>query len=417
MRILLLFPFLLPFLLHCKTEESEHCNPIPGDTIATEKQPVVLWQTPLNPDTMECYSMRPIVYHDKVLYSMLFYRDGYELLRAVDAQTGAPGWNWDPLGYGETLKGSRQVWNNLLILTHGDFYYGIDMNTGQNQWVQHIGSAETTGDFYLSVINDQVYTEQSSKYILDTLSYMTRAAVNTGKWDTLFQIKGEGGYRPHLFPPALWINPNGDSILILQNRQWNFDLSDGRVDIMAYNLKSRQFEWKVSDFDPVGNSSVENLLVYDNKAYILCEKTMYCFNAATGDILWKWPVPQSYDNLMLTNMLLAEGKIFVKPANEEQLYGLDPNTGIVLKNFISGSGPAIMTYYQGVIYYGSGGDGRMYAYRADTGEKIWDFRSPHYYQPGRAYGKAVFDDMVLAPEYNCIFITDRFYVMAIKLPE
>ena len=414
------FTLLALFLLLTSCRKPDDCTDCPPPRDSTYTGPLkVLWQVPLNPDTAECVSMKPVLNNGNVLYSLLFYIDGYEFLRMVDSKTGEPVWAWDPLWPGETIsRGSRFAKDNLFVMTHWGPTYCVDMNTGQNLWANNVHVGNATGKAQLGRVGDFLYTEHSDKQILDTASYFVRANIYDGKWDTLFVLKIEDGYRPSLFPPDLWISPQGDSILIFQNRQWNFAASDGRIDLLAYNLNSRTFMWKVKDFDAVGNSNTEPPLVYENKVYFQAEKNLYCFDAATGNQLWNWVVPLSWDNLMQANLLAAEGKIFVKPNNERSLYGLNPITGQVMVNIVdAGSGQGILSYHNGIIYYASGGNGKLCAIRPSTHEVIWNDESPNDKTPGKWSGNTVFDDVTISPELGCLFISDHYFLMAIKLPE
>ncbi|MBL7825049.1 MAG: PQQ-like beta-propeller repeat protein [Saprospiraceae bacterium] len=420
MRQVLLFFTLIPLLFSfCKPEEICQNCPIPPDTLSNTGPFKVLWQIPLNSDTADCISMKPIVYNGNVLYSLLFYIDGYEYLRMVDGKTGAFKWSWDPSWPGETLsRGSRFAKDNIFVMTHWGPTYGIDMNTGQNLWANNVNDDESSGKAYLSGIGDFLYTEHSAKILEDTASYCVRANIHTGIWDTLFVLKIEDGYRPGIMPPSLWVSSQGDSILIFQNRQWNFSQSDGRIDMLAYNLRTHAFEWKLKDFDPNGNSNIDPPLIYENKIYFQAEKHLYCFDAATGNQLWKWKTPQDNDNLMSASLLAAEGKIFVKPNNEKSLYGLNPLSGNVeVQISNAGSGQGVMSYYNGIIYYASGGSGALCAVRPSTREVIWNDFSPNHNRPGKWNHHTVFDDVTVSPELGCLFASDHYFLMAIKLPD
>ena len=410
---------ILPFIFSCRPPEEPCINcPGPPDTIQTGPFKV-LWQIPLNPDTADCVSMKPVLYNGNVLYSLLFYVDGYESLRMVDEKTGKSVWSWEPIWPGETLwRPSRFAKDNLFVMTHWGPTYCVDMNSGQNLWANNVQNGNNSGSPNLSNVGDFLYTEHSDRQILDTASYFVRANIYNGIWDTLFVLKIEDGYRPGLLPPSLWVAPQGDSILIFQNRQWNFQASDGRVDLLAYNLSTRTFEWSVKDFDIVGNSNLVTPFIYDNKVYLQAEKKLYCFDAATGSQLWNWAAPLSWDNLMQANLIAAEGKIFVKPNNESSLYGLNLNTGQI-QVFIpnAGLGQCHMVYHNGIIYYASGGNGKLCAVRPSTQEVIWNDESPNNQIPGKWRGHTVFDDLTISPELNCLFVSDHYFFMAIKLPE
>lgn len=418
MRITFLILALVPFLTSCNPTDDPCFTCIPQDTIPGSPFNV-LWRTPLNPDTADCISMQPVVYNGKVVYSILFYVGGYEFLRAVDAASGQPVWAWDPIWPGETLsRGSRFSRENQFVLTHSGPTYCIDLNSGQNIWYNTVNSSNTTGKPYLSRVGDHIYTEHSSKIVLDTASYFVRADINTGIWDTLFVLKSDEGYRPSLFPPSLWVSPIGDSILIFQNRQWNFPASDGRLDMLAYNLRTRSFEWTNKDFDPVGNSNIETPLIHENKVFLQAEKAVYCFDAATGTRLWKWDAPLSGDNLMQANMVVAEGKLYVKPNNDRALYALNLVTGKTV-DYIqnAGVGQGILSYHNGILYYASEGDGKIYAIHLTQRRVIWGDKSPTEALPGKWQGDTTCRNLRVSPEHNCVFVADNYFLMAIALPQ
>lgn len=410
----ILLSLLIPMLISCQIKD-----PIPQPDPDDNNGPFeILWQVPLNEDTSECFSMAPAVFNNKVVYSMLFYMDGYELFRGVNAQTGASLWHWMPPYPGEvTSRLTRSRYENILAISHIDNYYGLDMNTGQPNWISRVGNDEITGSHAIRIINDQVYSTHSNKIIDDTVSFLVRASLTTGSWDTVFQTTKKNGYRPTLYPPALWVSPTGDSILVFQNRQWNFALSDDRVDLIAYNLTTRQIKWEVNDFDPAGNSSIYNMLIHNDQVYFCGEKTLHCFDAATGAKRWSWTTPVPTDNLLLTNLVIAEGRLFVKPTNERNLYSLNPNTGEINTTYPCGAGGVLMTHHDGILYLCPDASNKMYALRIADGKWLWEHESPNNKKPGKAYGRTLFDDPTVSPEHNCVFVADRFFLMAIKLPK
>ncbi len=88
---------LLLLLTSCRRPDDTCTECIPPSDSTYTGPLEVLWQIPLNPDTIECASMQPVFHNGNVLYSLLFYVDGYELLRMVDGKTGDLVWSWDPL--------------------------------------------------------------------------------------------------------------------------------------------------------------------------------------------------------------------------------------------------------------------------------------------------------------------------------
>src|SRR5690606_1345264 len=97
-------------------------------------------------------------------------------------------------------------------------------------------------------------------------------------WKTVYQLnRGSetGNSIPNIQSYNLWINPNsGDSILIFQHRMAIPD----RVDVVAYNLRTLEIEWKHENLTKNGNSNHQQIFIHDNKAYFGGSLTFYCFD-------------------------------------------------------------------------------------------------------------------------------------------
>jgi outer membrane protein assembly factor BamB len=143
---------------------------------------------------------------------------------------------------------------------------------------------------------------------------------------------------------------------------------------------------------------------------------LYCLDAALGTVKWSWKVQLPMDDLMWTNMLIIEGKLFIKPSHEKFLYVFDPNTGEIIQKYPTpGPGSVQMEYYNGILYYSTDSDGKLYALKLATGEWIWNHPTPNRYRYGPWRGNAQFDKVKVSPEHNCLFVGDRYFMMAIKL--
>lgn len=379
----------------------------------------ILWQQPMNKDTAECISMIPAYHNGVAIYSNLFYVDGYEFIKGRDIQNGALKWEWNPIWDGEVVSPqSRDYKDNIMCLSHWGPMYAINMQTGVNDWAENKQTDDNEIGLRISVIGDYLYTEHSNRLTKDTVCFLARRGLAAGSsWDTIFSLTNTV-YRPSFEAPSLFVNPSGDSLLIFQNRQWAFGLSDGRIDLYAYNINKRQVEWVNNDFDPEGNSNIERPLVHNGKIYFQGTKTLYCFDASNGQILWRFVCPVNNDNLVVSNLLIAENQIFIKPSIDATLYGLDLNTGEIKTSILStGSGGADMKYYNNFIYFGSKGNGRLYAIDLRNNQKVWDDYSPNFSRPGKWRGNTFFSGVAIVPEHNCLIAEDHYFVMAIKLPE
>jgi outer membrane protein assembly factor BamB len=228
-------------------------------------------------------------------------------------------------------------------------------------------------------------------------------------------LNGANGYRPSFEMPSSWVNPSGDTILFFQNRQWNFAASDGKVDLLSFNLTTKQVVWKMDDIELSGNSNVLPPVVYEGKVYFMGQIGLYCLNALTGQKIWEKTFPS--DNLLVTNIIIQENKLFFKPSNDQYLYAIDPNTGNeIYKIAKTGFANVALEYHKGIIYY-TAGDGKLYAIRAADGNIIWREKSPNYFV-GKTKGVASMTDrLTIDTERNVLYVDDSYYYMCIKLPE
>ncbi|MBL7775712.1 MAG: hypothetical protein JNK89_06890, partial [Saprospiraceae bacterium] len=89
LRIMVL-PLLL--LLNCTPE-----TPTPPEPPANPSKLEIVWQTPMGSDSLDYFSIQPLFFNDKVVFSQADFRQNKEVLRAFDRYTGAPAWNWEPV--------------------------------------------------------------------------------------------------------------------------------------------------------------------------------------------------------------------------------------------------------------------------------------------------------------------------------
>jgi outer membrane protein assembly factor BamB len=415
MRLILIL-LVSVFFMNCRKEM------IPVDPCAcagccdTPETPIkLLWNQPLGPDTLEYASMRPVVFQDKVLFSLLFYLDNQDFLKMRSINDGRLLWEWEPyiepgiLGLGIQNNDAK---DNIYVGTTWSEIYGINMMNGSNLWGTKLKTDVGLGMPRLKRVGDYFYHTHNDQSLACDNSYLARAPFTTGVFDTVFHLQIENGYSPHIETPELWVNGVGDSVLIFQNRQWNFPASDGKIDLYAFNLKTRQVDWKIDDIDPEGNSNVYAPLVYKDKVYFQGTKTCFCINAQTGKIIWKKRIKE-YDHLLSSNLLIAEGMLFLKPSNEAVLYALNPDTGQeIYQTPDCGTSECVMVYYKGVIYYGSDGKAKIYAIRASDGTILWSFKTPNTKIRANANFKQIAID-----EHSCkLFVTDNYFATCFQLP-
>jgi outer membrane protein assembly factor BamB len=391
--------------------------PVTCDTCAVSEQKLqIVWQQPLWIDTGQYNSFPPVYWNGKILFSVEF--DDREILRMRDAATGSLLWEWDDhLGGGNSIGiYSSFVHGNKILYCSGNEVYAIDLENGETIW----GYKNPTGkgEIIMNVIGDYVYHvhRPDEGGIHYTESYLVRAHVNQGVWDTIYTLKEENGYRPDIYPPGYWVSSANDTILVFQNRQWHFSPNDGKIDLIAYNLTQDSTLYVLSDLDPQGESNVRPPLIWGDKIYFAGKRTMYCIDVQTGEILWKKLFTGFGETLYTCNWLVVGNKLIVKPDNQN-IYALDPLAGNeIWKKTDSGATCfSDMVYHDGRIYLGCWGTLTIHAIDVETGEDLWNLESPNR---ENGYPTADFaTGVAISPELGYLYTADLYFALCIKLPE
>jgi outer membrane protein assembly factor BamB len=147
-----------------------------------------------------------------------------------------------------------------------------------------------------------------------------------------------------------WEAPWGDSILVFQNRQWNFAASDGKIDIYAYNLCADTVLWVLEDLTEDGNSSIQRPCIYEDKLLFQGMRSQHCINLLSGELIWE----HEYESGGFSSVpgLCADGKYFVRDGDDIFCYNIE--SGLLLweiNNTYQLQTEGSMGYYQGKLYF------------------------------------------------------------------
>ncbi len=207
----------------------------------------------------------------------------------------------------------------------------------------------------------------------------------------------------------LWVNPlTGDSILIFQHRM----SLPNRVDVIAWNMSRKDFEWKHDDLTRLGNSNVAQFMIIENRAYFMGGTAFYCFDMFSGDILWQFNHPSGINSLLFYKPLfIEEENMVVLKDDSSNLYAFDADSGATIwvnndagNSSINAGSPK---YYNGVIYYVM--SRYLWAVRVSNGEILWSEKS----DPNNI---DIFNgEVAVDPERGCLYVSDRKYLYAVKL--
>ncbi|MDO8367505.1 MAG: PQQ-binding-like beta-propeller repeat protein [Saprospiraceae bacterium] len=385
----------------------------------------VLWQHPLSPDTSEVFGSAWHVWQDRVVYTTNFTSPSGQI-HCRDAATGELRWKRDDL--------YTEGWTNRKIVSIADKTIAcmshrvrcIDNQSGQDVWetdVRQFSSQFVGGIPKIYAAGEYVYHAHytGGPPYMDAMA-LVRAHHSLGQWDTLFTVLPDNDWHPHLSSASLWINPLGDSVLMapftmLGNLSVHGPKS--RADLYAFNLRTRQLEWALKDFDANGGDCpIYPPVISGDRLYLNCDKTLFCIDLLAGSVLWSRHFPHLSGSTIRYNSLkeYQNNILLVYGHPDKGAMALSKADGsTVWENPEGGFQVDELTLFEGVLYYTADGTGRLHAIDAATGETIWREHSPN--RTSKRDASFYSQNLCIDPVRRLLYVTDKYFVMCIKLPE
>lgn len=373
----------------------------------------VVWQRALMVDSVLNPSFTPIVFNNNIIFSNhtgFNNPDEGERLIMFDGTNGNKLWEWeDYIGRGSAAHfTSISIIENDLIYNNGKELYSINLEHGNTNWnfIIQNGCASNL----LSTFGHYIFSEHEPCALDSDISHLVMTSASLANWDTIYTKIKDSDKIPSLSPPGFWINPQGDTVLLFQNR--SFSPWGGQIDMIAYNLSKGKEEFQIIDMATGGNSNVRPPVIWNDKAYFAGTWEIFCIDMFSGDILWKFDQGQ----FMTCNLLIAEDKLIVN-SDHSDLYALNPLTGeVVWHEPTSGASSTDMVYHDGMVYFTSWGHSVICAVDIKTGEHIWREKTPNKVLgfPEAAFGKS---GVAINPDLGYLYVMDDFFAMCIELPE
>ena len=368
------------------------------------------------PDTSECGTTTHALSNGNAVFSNSFVSPSFVQMR--DGETGKLIWKHVYPSGGFILE---QILANedRVFINNWDRTVAVNAQTGQTDWDDDI-SATGEREILFDVKGDYIYANhfRGGKPKTYTSSIVRTHCLDGHHWDTLLSINAQPGYSLNIYPPSLWLNPQGDTVLIVRENGFvnvGQPLHEGRTNLAslyAFNLRTRQYEWQRYDFEDEWSFSIFPPLIENGRLYINCRKTTYCVDLLTGNTLWR----KDFEYFMNGNPLSHKNLVVVQ-SNHQGMWGLDKSTGAIVwyNPDIAGSPLSGLAYFDGVAYFTSTGTGMLYAVNAETGKTIWAERSPNYSSrtPNVSFG---WSGVVIDPLRRVLFVSDNYWLMCVKLP-
>jgi len=219
-------------------DKSDLPNPsIPSVII---KDSSIVWQFSRQ-DSQQFFSMKPILNNQSVYFSFTKSDEtNYpNKILSFNKLNGSIIWSWGEIGSFNTLGTTVSNDGCFISCHHRNYSFIINANTGQTNWRDYSARKAPKGN----IVGDFFYTSVSS--VTNDTMYLIRSSLKYLKWDTLFSVsllENNQNFRPLLDQPKLWMNPSGDSILIVPDRMVRKGGSAYRFDIYAFNINMELFK-------------------------------------------------------------------------------------------------------------------------------------------------------------------------------
>lgn len=393
----------------CKKE------PIPEPEPPITPKLNILWQKPVSHDTLEYY----INVHAAHAGSVLYCTNLSSPTATIQLRNGENGnLNWIFNSF-ESSVSSFNLFSDLfisedhvIIEDNGDIYC-IDYNGGGRLWYDK-GTHSPLGS---NKIGDNLYTiKTTGDYPNTTSSSLVRTKVQNSfsGWDTLYTRFSVIDSFPAFNIPVLWLNPQGDSILIFED----VDIYNGppptagrfKSHLTAFNLRTREIEWRYPDFK---GYYLAPPIIDGNRLYIN-GPDVFCFDLNTGQLLWQ----KAFEGGVGGTSLVIHNDILVVQSTQVGMWGVNKYTGDqIWYNKDTDGTTWELILFDGIVYCTSSGYGRLYAVNAETGATIWKEFSPNASHTKTRNASFADAGVAIDPERRLLYTADGFYIMCIKLPE
>lgn len=400
---------LIFILCGCKKKE----RPGDGDGGVTPPEPfdsTVVWMHRTDSAGGPYDAREPLVWGNHLLWSEAPFGGGFTL-HLSDGLTGQKLWQWQgfiayeslPFFNYQFISGGTYCFNNIAE-THS-----IDLVTGQSNW----GQLDRNSGAYIAGIGNHLYGKTQDRTVRPLVCILQRTSVFSKNWDPVLTLTAaeDNGFSPAIFGPSLWMSPVGDSILIFQNRSYNFNTNVSKVDLHAYNLSRDSSLYILRNITPSGNSNVLKPIVDGDFAYLLGSHVLICIDLKAGQIAWQKDLGTT---TLFSNMLVDGSRLLVK-ADNSWLFCLDKISGNTLwtkENLGDMATPMVKA--DGVVYYMSEGNGTIYGVRIADGKVVMEFLSPNTGKTGTPDAKFL-GGVAVNPDLGLLYAHDRYYMMAIKI--
>lgn len=404
-----LFSIFILSLISCfkdELPELSYCDLNPCDTPYLFDELDTLWTVPL----ANVNYVHDILFSDKNVFVSYVDDNFFAGVRSYNSNNGVLNWDWKSSNISSPSSFKVSAKNDILVLHDSRNIASINLNDGSTkslfkdlQGIPTNPYGQLMGDYYY---RSHGKDDESEAWIL-------RSHVNDlMNWEKVFTVTKDqvDGSRPNPQSYNLWVDPDTkDEILVFQHRM----AFPERIDIEAWNITKQKSEWRYNDVAKHDNSNHQQIFMLKDKAYFMAGATIYCFNIKGGEIVWQFNHPSGKNSFMFRKFAYCKDEYLLIHKDGSSLLAFDPDSGeLVYRNMSAGdsdvsAGSPVCA--KGMIYYTA--SLKLHAHKASQGKLIWDKISK------MDYNSHFSGDIALDEENGIMYVSDRYYLLAINFHE
>jgi outer membrane protein assembly factor BamB len=355
-------------------------------------------------------SYKPILFENQVGFQNFSGSDLSFVFR--DTSDGQILWRWGgdvpDLKEGVPSHGHFQFGSKFCFSSSWDNVVVVDLETRRTDWfssTKPLGCGEPR----IKLLTNNIY---HAHHTGSWATSFVRSNVSTSSWDTLYNLV-DGNWETSIISPSMFVDAQGDSIVIFIETSVNWGTSRVRSTMTALDLNSRDVKWRNLDFEPDMNCNTQYMEVLSGKVYKLGSSTVWCFDADTGTLIWKKdfdPQKQGFEHFMGNNQAFIHKEWILAKGADKHMEALDLNTGKVIWQTDEGlsSHYSLHVYKDKYIIYAREGGGGIAVHRLDNGRLI-------YKNNKIAWGAISGGDLAIDHAADRIYWTDGKYAYCFRL--
>ena len=405
LKLLLFFSILISSLACCKSVPETQCPPDcpPEDTVRYPLDKV--WESYHFDDTIPVLSRGEVKSYDNLILFNGYTLDDIQHIFVFDKNTGKRIKVFD-LGY-NTVRQMGIVDKYLIVPSLDDLkIFDLDaltlVKTFDGKYLEDLtifGSSIYVPIYY----GDIPYSDSSSIIKIYIPSFKTEKVLSvTAK---------EYGTFGALNSVSLDINNRGDTMM--------YGGLEGDPKLLySYNISADSFAWKIPERG--GDFFYYQPLFDDKYIYITNKRGAEAHDKFTGELIWRTDLPGDC-GLRSSDPIFVDGKLYIKECGYH-LFCLDAkDVSLIWHNKKDGGAPSnYMTYYNGMIYYGSQGN-KLKIIDMKTGKLLLSTPSPYdngeYVWNKKLWERFESVSPLIDGEAGVFYMPDRFRMFCFKIWE